>query len=148
MNQPSLRILCIIYDREPLYLQAPPEAELPGHEITVVHDYASAKRMIMDKARGIPPFDIVLTDVSVPGGDHGDGFESFPYCPIMLQPYLDVQLVRGLGIFVPPYFETHFQTTNGYAAMVASRDCFTPLNTRDWRKLFELVIRAVNEMPQ
>ena len=148
MQQPKLRILCAYCDQEPRYLETDPEEEFREHEVTVVKTYAEAKALIMDEARGIPPFDVVLADVSLPGGLFDGVFDDFPFCPILLQPYLDRSLVRGLGIFVPEHFETLFESSDGYAVTVASKECWTPLNTRDWRKLLELVLKASSESDQ
>ncbi len=148
MIQNRLRILCLYNDQEPSYLEADPEFELRDHEVTIFETYVEAKTAIQDSTRGIPPFDVVLADVSVPGGKFEDGFDDFPFSPVLLQPYLSQVLVRGLGVFAPEDFETTFESSDGFAVLVASKECRTPFGTRDWRKLLELVLKASDEADQ
>lgn len=145
MHQNPLKILCAFHDTEPDWLGIPPEEALLGHHLTVVHSYREMKEAILDEKRGIPSFDLVLSDVGLPGGYNDEECGAPIYCPIMLQPYLNQMLVRGLGIFVPKHSESSFELSDGYSVVVARRDCWTPNDKRDWLKLFSLVVGACNQ---
>lgn len=145
MNQSRLRIMCIYHNREPSYLGSDPEFELEKCEVTVVNSYAEAKKEIFDSKRGIPPFDLVLSDVTVPHGNIDDTFDDFPFCTILLLPYLNEMLVRGFGVFIPDHYETFFESSDGFSVVVVSKECFTPLGTRNWKKLLGLVLKAFDE---
>jgi hypothetical protein len=143
MHQNPLKILCAYHDKDADWLGSTPEEALEDHKITVVHSYREAKECILDTSRGIPTFDVILSDVSLPGGYPDE--EPFPFCPVMLQPYIDQMLIRGLGVFVPREFESVFETSDGYSVTVASKECWTQLGKRDWEKLLEMVTKASAE---
>ena len=128
MHQNPLKILCAYHDLEPDWLGESPEDALHGHNITVVHSYHDMKKCIVDTKRGVPSFDIVLADVILPGGFKDEPNDNgFPYPPIMLQPYLDQMLIRGFEIFVPKHFESVFDLSDGYSVVVATKECWTPM---------------------
>lgn len=146
MHQNPLKILCAYHDLEPDWLGVNPEEELKGHHVTVVHSYHDARNCIIDTRRGIPSFDIILADVTLPGGFEDDlEHKDFPFPTVMLQPYIDQALIRGFGIFVPRHYESVFDLSDGYSVVSASKECWTPLDKRDWAKLLELVIKTSGE---
>ena len=118
MQQNRLKILCAYHDPEPDWLGESPENVLKGHDVTSVHSYCDAKKCITDANRGVPSFDIILSDVVLPGGFKGENDENnLPFVSVMLQPYIDQMLIRGLGIFVPRQFESVFDLSDGYSVV-------------------------------
>jgi hypothetical protein len=148
MHPHRLKILCAYVDIDgPNWLEEAPEITLQGHELTIVHTYREAKEAILDSRRGIPSFDVILADAGLPGGYVGEA--DIPiYSPVILQPWMDQMLVRGLGIFVPRGREIMFEQSDGYSVLVATDECWTPLDTRDWQALLDRVIKASDESDQ
>lgn len=139
MHQNPLKILCAYHNPKIDDKGVCPEVALKDHVVTSVHTYKDAKEAVLT---AVPPFDILLSDMTLPGGfvDEIDG--AFAYPPIFLQPYLDEQLARGIGIFAPPYFESVFESSDGFSVVVSSKTCWNPDGTRDWAKMLSLVIQA------
>jgi hypothetical protein len=140
-----MKILCVSFDTEADLLATDPQRELAGHDVTIVNTYREAVSMITDPARGVPSFDIVLTDGMIPhvkaeSGDLGPG-------GVLLMMWIERNLIRGLGIFVPEYFqEVCTIDFHGYQAVVASKECWTPNDKRDWVKMLRLVVGAVESL--
>ena len=145
MIPPRLRILCAYHDEEPSYQEVDPQDEFEEHEVTTVGVYEEVKTLVLDERRGVPPFDIVLIDIQLPGGIFEGKFDADLLPTPLLQPYFDYKLIRGIGIFVPSDFESHYEISDGFAVTVASKECWTPVGTRDWRKLLHLVLKASDE---
>ncbi|MEO8638173.1 MAG: hypothetical protein ABI430_04725 [Candidatus Taylorbacteria bacterium] len=141
-----MKILCAYYDKETGFLNTDPEVELVGHQITTVHYYEHVGFMMNDKSRGIPPFDVVLMDVVLPWNEACSPDEAMLPTSLLMR-HLDSSLIRGMGIFVPIYFETEFAFDfHDYHAMVADRTCWTPTDKRDWRMLLNLVVQKINQI--
>ena len=92
-------ILCLYHDEEPQFLAQDPEDILRDHNVTGVHTYEEAKRLLFSPSS---PFDIVLSDAIVPHSpQHMDDMGP----SILLSSYLN-DSVKGFGLFVPRYFES------------------------------------------
>ena len=140
-----MKILCVSFDTEADLLATDPQRELAGHDVTVVHTYDEAVAMIRDISRGVPSFDVVLTDSLIPKSrptidECGPG-------GVLLMMYVGQNLIRGLGIFAPTHFNEVFTTDiDGYQAVVASKECWTPNGKRDWAKMLRLVVGSIESL--
>lgn len=116
---------------------------LPGHEITIVRSHEDMKLFMTAVT---PPPDIILMDVTLRYSAnslerHSSGG--------FIASLLEHTLVRGLGIFVPVYFENIFEITSvNFHVIVSSKDCFTPEGKRDWAKLLGIVVDRISAMEQ
>ncbi len=139
MHQNPLKILCAYYNPKIDERGVHPKVALSRHDVTCVHTYKDAKDAVLT---AVPPFDILLADITLPGGfvDEVDGASAHP--SIFLQPYLDEQLARGIGIFAPLHFESVFESSDGYTILVSSKICWNLDGTRDWAKMLSLVLQA------
>ena len=135
-----MKILCILHDEEPNWLSPDPEELFPEHEVTCAGNYDEAVGMIRDPERGIPSFDIVLSDVMMPGNEKID---VAAYGPLLIR-HTDDHLIRGLGLFVREDSKNAFtMTIDEFLVVVASTKCWSLSNGQNWEKLLNMVIARI-----
>ena len=138
-----MKILCAYHNRSVESSETDPQKELVGHVVTIVHSYDEVGLLMCDTSRGIPTFDIVLMDVVLPWAQNST--EMIP--TVLLMRHIDTGLVRGMGIFVPPYFESEFAYDHDqYHMIVADRSCWTFSGKRNWSKLLGLVVTHIDQL--
>lgn len=128
-----MNILCLSNDDEVDFLAPDPVEELTGHKVECVSTYRGAQDLLRESDLG---FDIILADVQVPLSAQDE--QSMPSA--LLMSYLRDAGVRGFGMFVPAHFQIYGTAPQGDDfALVASKECVTPADQRDWKKLLSLV---------
>ncbi len=134
-----LKILCIYRNKETQFLAQDPDIEFHDHDVTVVHTYMEAQRVVSDpRAR----FDIILADAWLPDYDV-TGEDTMPSMFLMSHIRCGA---RGFGMFVPEYFENDLtDSLDGRCVLVADKTCWTDTGQRDWVKLLHLVKRMIGE---
>lgn len=139
-----MKIVCAYSLRDRSLLEEDPVDVLREHEVVVVHTYEELKKLLTSAPNGVSDFAIVLTDIFLPFKEGGE--EMMPTSLIHM--YSDMVLIRGMGIFIPSIFESEYSfNSQNYHARVASKECWTRLETRDWRKLFDLVMQELDRIP-
>ena len=138
-----MKILCAYNRASQEIPDTDPREELVGHDVAVVYSYEEAGALMCDVSHGVPSFDVVLMDVSLPWTINS--VEIMP--SILLMRHIDSGLIRGIGVLVPAFFESEFSFHHDeYHAIVADRSCWTIFNGRDWSKLLQLVIANLEEL--
>lgn len=130
-----MKIVCAYFDPEANFLSPNPQDELEEHELTIVHSYADLKALFVNPLE----YNVVLMDVFLPATNTIK--RRLP--AIVLEHVFKKELVRGVGFFIPVYFEEQYRTSDEFTGTVASRECWTPQGFRDWKKLLELVLEHI-----
>ncbi len=138
-----MRILCV-FSNEAGYFSPDPSSFFPKHTVTVTNSYDEAAKMLNDEIRGIPPFDVVLSDFIL--NQSATTCEQIP-CAVDMISIIDMKLVKGLGFFLREFSTEGFaDDLDGYQAIVASCDCWSFTGQRDWEKLYSIVIEKIDRI--
>jgi hypothetical protein len=129
-----MRIVCAFMSEDQADEERRLREALLGHDVTVVYSYEDLRFVTAAPAL----FDVILTDLVLKWSlnskeDYAAG--------AFISAFLPQTLVRGLGVFIPDFFETAFATEceHQYHSIVVSCDCATDWGGRDWVKLLGLV---------
>ena len=136
MNK-KLRVLCIYGEALNTQRDEDPRISLVDCDVVVVGTYDVAKD-ILQTLEVVPPFDVILSDLYL--FKDRSLKDTAHLSPILLKGLCEQKLVGGLGIFVPQHFESSFEVSDGYTVTVASQNCWDFDGSRDWKKLFDLVV--------
>lgn len=137
-------ILCIYHLARNTLLEINPRDvfEHTKWRVETAHSYTRALSLIENNK-----FDYILTDlylqrVNRAGGaliQYGDKFMT----------YLNPDHVKGFGLFLPKELsEVNFrETQSGHITHIASNECWTTCDNRDWNKLFQKILHRRDTNP-
>lgn len=140
-----MKILCgysdLMIKHVPGLVTNDPREILVGHEITVVHSYGDVWSHMANASGSSPAFNIILVDGFLPWNLNSAEIKP----SVLLLRHTDIKPISGIGLFLPPYFESQFDFYDEERryALVANEQCWTFQRARDWAKLLELVLAQI-----
>lgn len=142
-----MRVLCgyskLMQSMLPELKDSDPRLNISDHDIVIARSYGDVSFHMTNTAARLPTFDIVLLDIYMPWSLNST--ESMP--TVLLSRHINEGLIRGMGFFVPPFFQSEFNFYDDiqYYAAVADQTCWTWNDERDWEKLMNLVLSRIEE---
>lgn len=136
----TLNILCVYndqYDREPEWETPNPSKVLTGHNVTMVHTFLGAMRLLNRTFDKGLPFDVMISDCYIPA-KKGGVLTNHTY---ILIEHAAACAVKATGIFLPADYPKSFLFDRAHQPniLLASNACWTETCERDWARMLRVL---------